>query len=187
MELVSLATYYYSSQTFLAWVFNHYFYDRVHWAFIGHPFYPYREPNPVSSNPLKRYEQTYEAWFERDNFSNHMTGSRSSLRRGVQENSTRLQQDDWSNRLQTVCEKIEVVFFYPFVYRVDIDSIPKSRLQRKNSALLASNEFLIEDLRESEFDILFWDYNEDDVINSLKAGLLAADEVLTLMESRCEP
>lgn len=45
---------YYSTQPLLAWSLNRHFYSGLHYMYVA-PFYPYRLPNPKSSNPLEIY------------------------------------------------------------------------------------------------------------------------------------
>jgi hypothetical protein len=59
--------------------------------------------------------------------------------------------------LNTICAEVDPQLFTPIVYRVDIDTIPLSRRHVAGSGLVGSREYLIDDLRESEFDVLFFD------------------------------
>jgi hypothetical protein len=64
-------------------------------------------------------------------------------------------------RLRRICRRAAVAFFYPVVYRVDSERIPASRRVASGSAMVGSHEFLVRDLMEPEFDLLFAD-NVDD-------------------------
>jgi hypothetical protein len=51
---------------------------------------------------------------------------------------------------------------YPLLYRVDIDGIASSRRVTAGSgATVGSSEYLVMDLRESEFTIFFLDFESD--------------------------
>ena len=182
----SLATYYYSTQTLLAWCLNHYFYQANHWTYVGAYFYPYKETNPPSSNPLTKYQSIYEEWFDNDEFGAYINQLRLNTVKGVEANRQQLA-SGWEARLKNVCENIEVVFFYPIVYRVDVDMIqPITRLDNsQGSAVVGSKEYLIADLQETEFDILFFDFNSDYDIATLTNGTTSPDDVLSILESRC--
>jgi hypothetical protein len=175
----------YSTQPFLAWCLNHYFYGGVHWAYLGKPFYPYRLPNPRSSSPLRLYEDLYEPWMDRDPYSAVIQQKRINLIKGVVANEQKLAHG-WSDRLITICERVDIAFFYPIVYRVDIDRIfPEQRVRIAGSGTFGSHENRIDDLKEPEFEILFLDYQEADDFNSLIEGVLSSVEALTLLEPRC--
>ncbi len=64
--------------------------------------------------------------------------------------------------MKRICDKVDVAFFYPIVYRVDTSKIPASRRSTGGSAAVGSNEVKIEDLAEHEFDVLFWDGSDPD-------------------------
>lgn len=51
--------YHYSTTSFLAWSINHYFFHGVHYVWAAGDFYPYRQSNPKSSNPLLIYTDMY--------------------------------------------------------------------------------------------------------------------------------
>ena len=188
-----MARHYYSSQPFIAWCLNHYFYDRVHFAWVGAPFYPYRMANPRSSSPLRLYEDFYEPWKDEDEFSGQLTAARIGLRKGVLAhqlahkftNPPLLSPADY-RFLKRVCNRIHPVFFYPIVYRVDIDSIqPPSRLVVANSGLRGSQEYRIADLDEMlpEFELLFVDFETENVPHSftdLYAGALSQADVFNI-------
>ena len=64
-------------------------------------------------------------------------------------------------RLRRICRRAAVAFFYPVVYRVDSELIPGSRRVVAGSGATGSREFLVRDLMEPEFDLLFADNGDD--------------------------
>ena len=159
-----MAANYYSVQTFLAWCLNHYFYGEVHFAYVGAPFHPYKRPNPSSSNPWQLYGAHYEPWWSRDEFDAHIRSARMGIEGGVihHQNAGTITLGV-ANCLKLIAQRVDVAFFYPVVYRVDIDAIDQSRRRKSGSGLTTtSDEWLIHDLQESEFDCLFFDADSDD-------------------------
>lgn len=75
--------YYYGTVPALAWIINHYFYARMHYAWLAAAFHPHRE-NPGSSNPYKIYGQLYEPWAERDRHARFVVHTRDSLADGIE-------------------------------------------------------------------------------------------------------
>jgi hypothetical protein len=179
-----LANYYYSTQAFLAWCFNHYFYNATHWAFVGTPFYPYHGLYPPSSNPYKIYGNLYEEWYHRDRFGRYVQELRLGIQKGVTANRRFFTMDE-EQHLKDVCDQIDVAFFYPVVYRTDVNQIAPERLNMHNSALLGSSEYRIDDLKEDEFDLLFFDITSDPDLAMLASGTLNANVVMSILESRC--
>ena len=64
-------------------------------------------------------------------------------------------------RLKDICDSVNIAFFYPIVYRVDLSKIHRSRSNVAGSGLAGSAEVLVPDLQETEFDVLFLDYTVD--------------------------
>ena len=180
-----MAKYYYSTQPFLAWCLNHYFYGGIHYVWVGAPFYPHHTKNPRSSNPMRIYEDLYDPWKEKDAISGVFKQKRLNILSGVTANSRNLQ-SGVASRLTKICDDIDLVFFYPIVYRVDIDTITSSRLNIAGSGLVGSNEYRIDALREGEFEVLFDDFEtETDIpqdFRDLYSELFSADEALSLLE-----
>jgi hypothetical protein len=176
--------YYYSTQPFLAWCLSHYFRGGTHYAWVGFPFHPYKRKNPASSNAYLLYANLYHPWYDRDPYDRFVASLRQSLRRAVQ--AMRLD-DDRSRRLKRCCARVEVQLFLPVVYRVDIDIIDLGRLiGGRGSGVFGSDEYLIEDLDEREFDVLFADECADDAdLKMLIEGAIDRDQALALIESRC--
>jgi hypothetical protein len=107
---------------------------------------------------------------------------RIGLRKGVKGAADRSKIDPrTASKLNTICERGHVFFFYPIVYRVNKAALDEKRFKPENSATVGSNEFTIVDLDESkkEFDILFVDLEiefmtrRDD--GPLKFGPIKAD------------
>jgi hypothetical protein len=176
--------YYYSTQPFISWVINTYFYGNKHYTYLA-PFYPYKEVNPKSSNPFLIYQDLYMPWKDKDIYDKTVGQFRLNLRKGVmsKKNLGQITLDE-SDKLIEVCDNISIDFFYPVVYRVDID-LPKGRLQKTGSALVGSNEYFLPDLFEDEFDILFFDNWSDFVIVKElyeNRKLLTSDKVLKILE-----
>ncbi|HEX8696913.1 MAG TPA: hypothetical protein VF746_31125 [Longimicrobium sp.] len=154
--------FYYSTQSFLAWCLNRHFYDDVHYVYVA-PFYPYRLPNPKSSNPLEIYKDLYQPWADRDEFDNFITIHRIKLKKGiVAKESEGVVDGDTAQRLLNICDHVSVKFLYPIIYRVDIEAVGDWRLHKAGSGLLESDEYLIRDLGGDEFDLLFYDEHVDE-------------------------
>lgn len=183
--------YYYGTVPVLAWIINHYFYGGVHYSWLAGEFAPMLR-NPKSSNPYLIYGDLYWAWVKRDRYDKYVITSRTThvdvivrkRQEGVLDQIT-------AARLVRICSSQKIVdLFYPITYRVDIDCIPSSRRLVRNSALEGSDEVLVTDLQESEFDVLFADNAADDLFVSvvLQEMMDAAGkdplDVLTLLEER---
>ena len=177
--------YYYSTQPFLAWCLNHYFYNQKHRVWVGAPFYPYRLTNPRSSNPLRLYEDFYEPWKDRDVFSSIITRKRLNLRNTVIANARALNlSHQLETRLKAICDRIDTAFFYPVVYRVNINTINATRLIVSGSGLTGSQEYLIEALAEDEFELLFFDPEVESLSNdfaNLRDGSYSSSGALSVL------
>jgi hypothetical protein len=134
--------YYYSTQAFLEWCFNHHFYDGAHFSWAAAPFYPYKMTNPASSNPYELYGSLYQPWKDRDPYDYFVESKRLHVRKGVMAQASRLSLRQQS-RLKRVCRDIDQLFFYPIVYRIDVSTLPTSRLEATvGSAAAGSKEYL---------------------------------------------
>ena len=178
---------YYSTQSFLSWCLGHYFYGAKHWVWAAHPFFPYREGNPKSSNPYLVYGDLYQPWKDGDNFDKFVAQNRVNLRRGV---AVKIKAGAISpvlgRKLQRICDKVDILFFYPVVYRFELDAIDLARQKFAASALLGSTEVLVEDLVESEFTMLFSDFRGDAQFDALaRDPLLSAEDALRILLGRC--
>lgn len=81
---------------------------------------------------------------------------------------------------------VDGAFFFPIVYRTDVTVIDVSRLNGSaGSGSTGSKEYLIQDLREHEFDILFLDeFHIDSDMRELAAGVLQSKDALSKLEGR---
>ena len=182
-----MTEYYYSTTSFLAFCQNHKFYRGVHFAWLAADFYPYRQPNPKSSNPLLSYIDLYEPWKDSDPYDKFVVQHRIALKKGVaaQERSKAISGRS-ARRLRRVIDKVDLKFFCPIVYRVDISAIPAGRRQIAGSGSTGSNEYLVADLAESEFDVLFLDFRGDASFDMLNAGINAGGvDALRALEANC--
>lgn len=185
--------YYYGTVPVLAWIINHYFYSRTHYAWLAAAFHPHGE-NPGSSNPYRLYGQFYEPWAERDAYAHPLGEYRRRLANGViaREQSGALD-NITAARIRRVCGSASVDLFYPVLYRVEIDRIPLSRRTLANSGLQGSREVLVKDLRESEFDLLFVDNERDEYFSRIVMGELEGSTrlhpmaALALLETKADP
>jgi hypothetical protein len=156
-----MARYYYGTVPALAWILNHYFYGGVHYSWLAGEFHPLRT-NPNSSNPYVLYGELYAAWSLPDELDKVVTQLRTTLRRGVIAHTRRGTLDTLlAQRLLSICKHTSVTFFYPVVYRVDVEGIPSERRLIAGSGEEGSREFLVPDLGETEFELLFADNRED--------------------------
>ena len=190
-------SYYYGVQTALAYILNHFFYNAVHYTYIAGEYYPYKRKNPRSSNPHRIYEDLYEPWKDKDEFNKVVIQTRLNIKNGILAQTKKNIIDSFlANKLGRICDELDSNLFYPFVFRINIKSIKKNRLQKSGSGLSGSYEYLVSDLLEREInDILFLDYEGDALIKNLvkyeyenfrKKGNVGYSkrEVLELLEDR---
>jgi len=180
--------YYYGTVPVLAWILNHYFYGGVHYAWLAAEFYPMRS-NPNSSNPYVIYGQLYAAWAWADQNDKFVAQLRLALRRGVDAHQAAQRLDPpLAERLRAMCFSTSVELFYPLVYRVDIERIPRSRRIVAGSGLDGSDEYLVPDINVGEFDLLFADNRRDpDFVRFVldaqpHPGRASVDALLTSLE-----
>ncbi len=147
--------YYFGTNSFLSWCLNHYFFNRVHYLWVAKKWYPIEYPNPKSSNPLLIYQDFFHPWKSKDNYDKYVTQHRIDLRKGVMA-QTHLSLNDQTD-LKTVCDKAELDFFHPVVYRVEITSLGSRLDTTRGSAAMGSKEGLVSDLSDGEFEILMLD------------------------------
>jgi len=185
--------YHYGTVPALAWVINHYFYAGVHYSWLAEEFHPVLT-NPKSSNPYLIYGDLLWAWRHTDEHDRFANDLRVSLGDAVEKQSRRgVLGAAAAHRLVNVCARVRLEFFYPLVYRVDIERIAPGRKMVAGSGLRGSREVLVRDLRESEFDLLFADNAADPDFAMLILDECAGTrrtspgEALTLLESRLLP
>jgi hypothetical protein len=182
--------YYYGTVPALAWILNHYFYGGVHYSWLAAEFHPLRT-NPNSSNPYVIYGQLYAAWSWPDERDKFVAQLRNALWAGVSAHEKRRILDtSLARRLKLICSGISIAFFYPVVYRVDLEQIPPARRIVAGSGEDGSNEFLVRDLGEAEFELLLADNREDaDFVRFVldahaRPTRSSIDAVLTTLEGR---
>lgn len=187
-----MVKHYYSCVPALAWILAHYFYNDEHFVWIAAEYYPYRLPNPKSSNPHLIYQDLYQSWKDRDEFDKTIVQARLNLRMGVlvHESTGKLTQAT-AAKLRDICDKVDIVFLCPIAYRVEVDNLDPARLHRAGSAVtLGSHEYLVRDLRDTEFDKLFVDFDVDIdfstlVVDAMAKGVtLTAAQALKILEAR---
>lgn len=186
-----MAEYYYGTKSVLDWAIAHYFYGATHYTWIANCFYPYGQGNPKSSNPLLNYQDLYQPWKDADPFDKFIGSSRINLIKGIigKEKDGTLSAA-YAAALRDICDKISTLFFYPIVFRVDLDRISVERRIVANSGLRGSSEYLVRDLQENEFDILFLDFTADadfatiitDVVRG--GGYVDSYQVMDILERR---
>jgi hypothetical protein len=182
--------YYYGTVPALAWILNHYFYGGVHYNWLAAEFNPMRT-NPNSSNPYVIYGQLYAAWSWLDERDKSVAQLRRALRAGVAAHEKQKTLDvTLARRLRAICSNTSIAFFYPVVYRVDLERIPPARRVVAGSGEDGSHECLVHDLGETEFDLLLADNWEDaDFVQFVldanpRPTRSSMDAVLTTLEER---
>jgi hypothetical protein len=180
-----MANNYYGTIAALAWVFGHYFYKQEHYVWLAKEYYPYRLPNPKSSNPHLIYQDLYQPWKDKDDYDKYIQQVRLKLRAGViaKEAAGVITTTD-ASELKNICDKVDIVFLYPIVLRVNLGVIAPTRQKRKNSAVSAgSSEVLVEDLKESEMEIIFLDYETDPDFKTLVVDEITKTTTTTYTDS----
>ena len=189
----------YGTVASLAWLIGHYFYNCKHYVYLAGEFYPYKLKNPRSSSPFMIYQDLYEPWRDQDDHSKIINMYRLALWGGIE--SKRKQgiiDDNIADRLKHICNKINTIFFYPVVCRVDSAGLDQKRLEVAGSGLKGSSEYLVRDLDDSEIDeLLFLDYDADGdferlvreeyrMFSGVGRYLTDPHEVLDILERRCD-
>ncbi|CAM0555887.1 hypothetical protein AAG584_16015 [Vreelandella titanicae] len=151
---------YYSATTFLTLSINRHLYEGKHYVYVAESFYPYGKSNPKSSNPLLIYMDLYQPWQDRDEHDKFFLQHRLAVRKGVlakEKDGTVLPRI--ANDLRRVADRVILEFFYPVVYRVnfDVSTAGRAGVTVAGSGLKGSSEFLIPDLNETEYELLFND------------------------------
>jgi len=180
--------YYYGTVPVLAWILNHYFYGGLHYAWLAGEFFPLRT-NPNSSNPYVIYGQPYAAWAWLDEHDKVVRQLRKDLQAGVEAHCAAGTLDSsLADRLFSICDEVSVAFFYPVVYRVALERIPPARRIIAGSGLEGSDEFLVRDMSEGEFELLFADNIRDAdfrrFVGAVRQGSGTSDALLHILEGR---
>jgi hypothetical protein len=147
--------FWYSTKTSLDWLLCHYGLQGLHFAWFAPEFDTYRKENPESSNPSVLYHGYMAAWRDGDDFSALVSMKGISLSKALEKNvdAGLLQRPDADDLKETV-ERAHISLFYPLVYRIDISGIdPGRRDSAVGSGARGSDECLIVDLQEQEFDL----------------------------------
>jgi hypothetical protein len=187
-----MTDYYYGTSASLGWILSHYFYGGLHFTWLAVEYYPYRLPNPKSSNPHLIYQDLYQPWRDRDDFDKIVQQTRANLHKGVaaQEIAGTIS-TAVAARLKDICALVDIAFLYPIVYRVDIASIPAARRIISGSGLRGSCEYLVPDLAEHEFTLLFVDYVTDPdfrilvVDEAARISSTTSAAAMIMLEGRC--
>ncbi len=116
-----------------------------------------------------------------------MSTKRISLSKALEKNADAglLPRPD-ADELKETVERADISLFYPLVYRVDINVIDSSRRDSAaGSGARGSDECLIVDLQEHEFELLFAHFREDAELKTMlldEHGAGAYAERQTLVE-----
>lgn len=179
--------FWYSTKTSLDWLLCHYGLEGRHFAWFAPEFDTYRKGNPESSNPSVLYHGYMAAWRDGDDFSALVSTKRISLCKALEKNADAglLQRSDADDLKETV-ERAHISLFYPLVYRIDVNAIDLGRRDSSaGSAARGSDECLILDLQEREFELLFAHFREDAELKTMLLdahGAAAYPERHTLMD-----
>lgn len=162
---------YYSTTTLLAIAINRHVYRGKHFVYFADGFYPYGDGNPKSSNPLLIYMDLYQPWKDKDGFDKYIAQHRISLVKGVlAKKHDGLIKYNIPSDLCKIANSAKLELFCPVVYRAQFDmqsAINNNRAKIDGSGKKGSKEYLIPDLTEGEYDLLF-DDNEDYRLSRLK-------------------
>ena len=158
----------YSTKTVLEWMLYHHVFRRVHLAWFAPAFDTYKRTNPRSSNPWELYRAYHAAWFDQDPFEPYVAIKRQSLsavieRKYVSQEVHGIAKDD----LKAMVDTAPLNLFYPLVYVCDRSKLGPERLEKAGSARQGSLEFLIVDLEEDEFFLLFADFKHDPALRKM--------------------
>lgn len=169
----------------MAWILNHHFFGGRHFVWAATPFHPYRLLNPRSSNPYLMYADFYMPWKDNDEYDRFIGSMRLSLIKGIIAMTPELG-DDLAGELEDVCTRGPVELFFPIVYRLDLRHFDPARLDIKNgSARLGSEEVLVRDLAEWEFDIRFSEEHDSGLLRHALSPSREAMDVLNRLKSAC--
>jgi hypothetical protein len=168
--------FWYSAKTALDWLVCHYGLQGRHFAWFAPEFDTYRGPNPESSNPHVLYHGYMAAWRDGDDFSALVGTKRLSLCNAIQKNvDLGLLGTLEAGELKETVEQAPISFFYPLVYRLDIETVePGRRKTSGGSGARGSHECLILDLQEEEFDLLFAHFRDDQELKRMVLDAHAA-------------
>jgi len=151
-----------STKAVLDWLLYHHVFRRVHLAWFAPEFDTYKQTNPRSSNPWELYRAYHAAWFDQDPFEPYVAMKRQSLSAVIERKYASQQVHGIAkDELKAMVDTAPLNLFYPIVYACDCSKLGPERLQKAGSARQGSLEFLIVDLKEDEFSLLFADFKHD--------------------------
>jgi hypothetical protein len=158
----------YSTKTVLDWLLYHHVFRRVYLAWFAPEFDTYKRTNPRSSNPWELYRAYHAAWFDQDPFEPYVAMKRQSLS-AVIERKYVSQGGSWhrQGRFEGHGRYGALKPLLPLVYACDRSKLGPERLQKAGSARQGSLEFLIVDLEEDEFFLLFADFKHDPALRKM--------------------
>ena len=152
---------YYSATTFLTVAINRHLYDDKHFTYVAEGFYPYNKGNPKSSNPLLIFMDLYQPWQDKDPYDKFISQHRMSVRKGIiEQEKSGVISKQIAKDLKRIADRIELDFFFPVVLKITIDvgsAASSGRASLAGSGLTGSKEYLIPDLSDPEFELLFDD------------------------------
>jgi hypothetical protein len=152
--------YYYGTVSALAWILNHYFYGGLHYSWLAGEFHPLRT-NPSSSNPYVIYGQLYRVVVAgRERQVRRPAEARIASRRGRPRETTDGGTCPGVATARNLFEGLHLLLLsgrVPRRHRADRCGAESCRRFWRDG----SNEFLVSDLNEAEFDLLLADNRED--------------------------
>jgi hypothetical protein len=124
------------------------------------------------------------AWRDGDDFSALVSTKRISLCNALEKNADAgLLDRSHADDLKETVERAYISLFYPLVYRIDINAIdPSRRDPAVGSCPRGSDECLIVDLQEHEFELLFAHFREDAELKTMLLDEHGAGAFLVVLE-----
>jgi hypothetical protein len=168
--------YYYGSYPFIAWCVNHYFLSSRHSLWVSAPFYAPRSMD-VGASPYRIYGEL-QSLVSSDSQGKDLRDWRDRLRKPVVDD---VKDEGLQTRLLEIVERIAIPFFVPLVYRVDIDALPLGlAIQGDSEGRLGLNHYEVRALEETQFDVLFADFEGEDILRLWRSdnNQLTALEIL---------
>lgn len=149
--------YFYSTKTLLELTLGSCFFKRRHYIYVTKVIYPVKT-NPKSSNPLLIFIDLYNPWKDSDEHDKYINSLRLNIRKGVMAKRDEGVIDrEESDNILDICDQASVKLFQPVVLRIRRSDIAPDRIHRSGSGLKGSDEGRIDDLHDTEFEILFAD------------------------------
>ena len=148
---------YYSINTWISNFINKEYYNDIHYVYVAPCFNC--EINPRSSNPSEIYSQLKKDLEPTtlDYHSSKIKSNRLGIVKGaVEKFNTGIIDEQTKNIIIEISKKAEMTLFIPLIYVIPADMVRK-RIKTPSLEMKAgilSKEYIIEDLRGSEFDII---------------------------------